>query len=239
MKRCGSVLLLAALSGSFPASATELPPAPHPGIGTTVAPPYYIKPTPWVEPPHSCKPESIPAATPTVDFIDNRDGTVTHKRTGLVWMRCSLGQNWEKESCAGVVKKYPWKKALQAAPGLNAAGGYASHADWRLPNIKELDSIVETQCLWPSINIEVFPATPPARFWSSTLSISREFGYAWYVRFDDGYLDDGRTVAVFEGDEGPEDEGGRFAYHVRLVRGGQPFDSFGAGSPKSPRSQKK
>jgi hypothetical protein len=30
--------------------------------------------------------------TPTGDFIDNGDGTVTHNTLDLVWMRCSMGQ---------------------------------------------------------------------------------------------------------------------------------------------------
>ena len=29
--------------------------------------------------------------TPTEDFTDNLDGTVTHRTTGLTWMRCAMG----------------------------------------------------------------------------------------------------------------------------------------------------
>lgn len=218
MKHCWSFLLFAALSGSFPASAAE-------------------HPKPWVEPEpvHTCKTEHIRPATPTADFVDNRDGTVTHKRTGLVWMRCSLGQNWDGESCAGKAKKYVWQKAMQAAVDTNAAGGYAGKADWRVPNIKELDSIADTQCLGPSINLEVFPATPSARFWSSTLSTTSDRGYAWFVDFYDAYVDDGRTIPIFESESARE----RFAYPVRLVRGGPAFASFDAGSPKPQRVRKK
>lgn len=241
MKHGWFVLLLALLSGSISAVAEEslsplLPPSKR-----LVVPPYYTQTKPYVppEPVYECDTESMHAATPTADFTDNRDGTVTHKRSGLVWMRCALGQNWENGTCTGKANKYPWKKALQAVPNFNTAGGYANHAGWRLPNIKELDSIVETQCLNPAINLEVFPATPPFRFWTSTHSITHKFGYAWHVDFQDGYVDDGRTWAVFEGDEEPDTENGRFSYHVRLVRDGQPMDSFYAKPPQPPRNKKK
>ena len=169
-----------------------------------------------------CKPQHIRAATPTADFIDNPDGTVTHKRTGLVWMRCSLGQTWDGKSCTGEAKKLVWKEALQAAAAFNAAGGHAGHKDWRLPNIKELDSIVETQCMEPSINSSIFPNTPSARYWSSTLSTTSDKDYAWYIRFNSGYLDDGRVVELYD----PNNVPGKYAYHARLVRGGNDFDAL-------------
>lgn len=168
-----------------------------------------------------CKPQHIRAATPTADFIDHRDGTVTHKRTGLVWMRCSLGQTWDGKTCVGEAKKFVWRDSLQAASDFNAAGGYAGHKDWRLPNIKELDSIAETQCMEPSVNATIFPNTPPARFWSSTLSTTSDKDYAWYVRFNSAYVDDGRVVELYD----PNNIPGRFSYHARLVRGGNDFDA--------------
>lgn len=237
MKHCWSFLLLVALSGSFSASAAEPLPTPPPGAGVTVVPSYYTQTKPWEapEPVHVCKMESIRAATPTADFIDNRDGTVTHRRTGLVWMRCALGQNWDGKSCAGQAEKYIWGKALQAAVDINAAGGYAGKSDWRVPNVKELESIAELQCIQPAINLAVFPATPPVRFWSSSLFTMKNSGSAWFVNFEDGYTDDGR---VGNPDSAAEVIA-KFAYPIRLVRGGQPFDSFDAGSPKRQRGTKK
>lgn len=57
-----------------------------------------------------------------------------------------------------------WQEALQQAANDTGAG----HADWRLPNVKELESIAELSCHWPAIEIAPFPDTPAELFWSST-----------------------------------------------------------------------
>lgn len=158
-----------------------------------------------------CVSESIPASTPTSDFLIHGDGTVTHKRTGLTWMRCPLGQKWDGRTCAGEADMYVWQKALQAAAAFNASGGYAGHKDWRVPNIKELDSIVENQCYMPSINLKVFPGALAMRHWSSTMDHRHPRSYALFVGFENGYGDDGRVS---------------FQYPVRLVRQGQPSAAF-------------
>jgi len=60
-------------------------------------------------------------------FLDNGDGTVTDGTTGLMWQRDDSGE--------GVI----WEDALAACETLELAG----HDDWRLPNAKELQSIVD------------------------------------------------------------------------------------------------
>lgn len=57
-------------------------------------------------------------------FIDNGDGTITDEATGLTWQ--------QEDSKAAL----DWKSALVYADNLNLA----SHNDWRLPTIKELQS---------------------------------------------------------------------------------------------------
>jgi len=127
-----------------------------------------------------CK-KTILATTPVSQFTINDDGTATHKTTGLMWMRCSLGQQWDGKACTGTPTNYTWKEALQAAKNFEFAG----HDDWRLPNKNELESIVEASCNSPAINITVFPATPSAFFWSSSPYAGFAQG-AWSVDFGYG-----------------------------------------------------
>lgn len=119
--------------------------------------------------------------TPTLsesDFTDNADGTLTDTRYGLMWMRCSLGQTWENETCNGDALELNWQQALVAAHGYV----YADKLGWRVPNIKELASITERQCVRPAINNVLFPATPSDDFWTSTPAVA-DGQRAWVIAF--------------------------------------------------------
>lgn len=133
---------------------------------------------------------AITPTTPTEDFDIHADGTVTHKPTGLMWMRCSLGQTWDgsTSSCTGSASTHTWQGALQAAEVWNAGGGFAGHTDWRLPNIKELESIVEERCYSPAIHGSAFPGTSSSVFWSSS-SYALNPGNAWTLYFGSGGAD--------------------------------------------------
>jgi len=111
---------------------------------------------------------TITASTPTVDFTLNGNGTVTYNKTGLTWKRCSEGLAWNGTTCTGLASTYTWQLALQQAKTLNNGGGYAGFTDWRVPNQKELNSIVETQCVAPSINATIFPVTYSRWYWSAS-----------------------------------------------------------------------
>ncbi|WP_006786422.1 DUF1566 domain-containing protein [Thiorhodospira sibirica] len=127
---------------------------------------------------------AVPITTPTSDFVLHNDGTVTHTPTGLMWMRCSLGQTWDGANCSGEASTYTWADALQAAAQNTQFAGYA---DWRLPNRRELQSIVEQSCWLPAINAAVFPNTPAGWFWSSS-PYANNGGRAWYVYFHYGLV---------------------------------------------------
>jgi Protein of unknown function (DUF1566)/EF hand len=70
------------------------------------------------------------------DFVDNGDGTVTDRATGLMWMKLDSGAIGGAGEHDG---KLNWQEALRWAEDLT----YAGHDDWRLPNAKELQSIVD------------------------------------------------------------------------------------------------
>jgi hypothetical protein len=133
----------------------------------------------------TCKPSSILATSPTEQFEINSDGTASDKKTGLIWKRCSEGQTWDGINCSGALTQLSWRGAL----GHAASHSYAGYSDWRLPNIKELSSIIERQCANPAINKVIFPATPvdPNHYWSSSpYRQSNNNGRAMTVHFVSG-----------------------------------------------------
>ncbi len=116
----------------------------------------------------SCDTSQYPLSAPTARFVDNHDGTVTDTSTHMMWMRCSLGQEWNGSACVKTPTPLSWQAAQDAAAAVNKQGGYAKHDDWRMPHIPELATIVERQCANPRTNIAVFPDTPPAFYWTAS-----------------------------------------------------------------------
>lgn len=129
-------------------------------------------------------------STPSTDFVIHNDGTVTHKSTGLMWMRCSQGQTWTGTTCTGSPTGYIWRQAL-GLTNINFAG----YSDWRLPNVKELFSIVEMRCAGPALNGEIFPKNDGFYYWTSTPDSVKSWGrdYAFIVDFSPN---DARTFST-------------------------------------------
>lgn len=142
---------------------------------------------------------SITPSTPDTIYEDNHDGTVTDASTGLMWMQCSLGQSGE-DCSQSTATTHNWQEALAQAINTN----YAGHSDWRLPNIRELLSLVEVSCYLPSINITFFPNRLGSRpYWSSSI-LASDANKAWSVNFGSGnassnYRDDNRYVRLVRG----------------------------------------
>ena len=127
----------------------------------------------------------------------NGDTEVKDTQTGLIWQRCSLGQTWSGTSCTGTATTYNWTNALQTAK--NMGNG------WRVPNIKELDSLIEQACYSPSINETYFPNTANSYYWSSS-PVASSSHKAWFIGFSFG-----------DAADYPKND----SYYVRLVRSGQ------------------
>ncbi len=100
-------------------------------------------------------------------FVNNGDGTVSDTCTGLMW---------QKDTAPGI---HTWCGALTYCENLSFAG----HDDWRLPNIRELQSIVDHSRFRPTMD-PVFGAIL-ACYWSST-SFPGGPGFAWDIFFFDG-----------------------------------------------------
>lgn len=109
-------------------------------------------------------------AHPYNSLILNGDGTVTDTRNGLMW----------QESTGYSGARVTWSEALAYCENLTDAG----YEDWRLPNQKELNAIVDWTAS-PAINATCFSAEPSV-YWSSTTHASQN-DYAWCVNFSNGY----------------------------------------------------
>jgi hypothetical protein len=124
-------------------------------------------------------------------FVNNGNDTVSDTSTGLMWQRTDDGVGRS------------WQNALLRCEGLELAG----HTDWRLPDIRELQSIVDDSRSNPSID-SVF-SSGTERYWTGTTDASTP-GEAWYVHFNIGYGENSSKSDLWQ---------------VRCVRGG-PAGSF-------------
>jgi hypothetical protein len=123
-------------------------------------------------------------AWPVPRFKDNLNGTVSDNLTGLVWLKDS--------NCFGIKK---WRNdALASANGLASGACHlkdgSKAGDWRLPNISELESLVDLQNhdpAIPSVHPPPFVNVQTGGYWSSSSRSSGDF-YAWYVYMGDGDL---------------------------------------------------
>lgn len=101
-------------------------------------------------------------------FTDNNDDTVTDNLTGLQWYKSITASPFD------------WEQALSYAENLEAS----SYGDWRLPNIKELQSIHNSSKTSPALFTDFFTSVGVEKIWSST-SLANQPTKAWF--FDTRY----------------------------------------------------
>lgn len=132
----------------------------------------------------TCK-TAIDPTLPDSDFeLLNNNSEVLHKTTGLIWQRCLISQTYNDTdgSCGSNLSSYNWEDALEQADAQSADG-------WRLPNVKELSSIVERSCYSKSMNTNVFPDQPlGANYWTSTPG-NQYSEHVWTVSFIAGGIE--------------------------------------------------
>ena len=131
---------------------------------------------------------------PTPRFVDNSNGTVTDSLTGLVWLKnanCTAFFNGDSRGA----NNRPWADALSAVYQL--ADGYCDLSDnsaagnWRLPTIRELQSLLDYRYGHPTLSNaagdgqwtegDTFSYVQNC-YWSSTSSIDRP-DLAWGIDF--------------------------------------------------------
>lgn len=130
----------------------------------------------------------------TRTLLNNGNGIVTDTRTGLMWQQGEAGQ-------------MTWGNAILHCEGLSLGG----HADWRLPSVKELDSLMDDTRDHPTINTSYFPDAYSSSYWSSTtqtlLTGTTKWNWTWEVDFGNGW------VSFITKDSN---------HYTRCVRGGEP-----------------
>ncbi len=140
-------------------------------------------------------------------FTDNGDGTVTDNASGLMWEK--------KDASGGIHDRnnlYTWSSGSGSMDGtvvslflasLNGGGGFGGHTDWRVPNIVELQTLVNYDIAYPGpttyseFNNKCFGActvttcscTSADYYWSSS-TYQSDTSYTWLVGFLDGYTGD-------------------------------------------------
>jgi hypothetical protein len=104
-------------------------------------------------------------------FTDNNNGTITDNLTGLIWQKIASPD------------LMTWEEALIYASELSLG----SKDDWRLPNVKEIQSLNDPQLTKPSFNKNFFPDCLSGNYWSSTTQVNAP-AKAWDINIDYGIV---------------------------------------------------
>ena len=125
---------------------------------------------------------------PAQRYVDNQNGTVTDNATGLVWLKnanCFQAAIWATAI----------SDANQLVSGQCGLSDGSKAGQWRLPNLNELESVVDISASNPAVTPgSPFANVAPAIYWTSTGYFGGQLGspQAWAIRMSDGrYINDG------------------------------------------------
>lgn len=117
--------------------------------------------------------------------------------TGLHWQRCSGGQKNDK-TCSGTAKTYTWEQANSYCNTLSLSG-----KKWRLPTLKELNSLADYSKWDPIIDTSIFPSTP-----SGTYAAELRSTFTFKIELNEAFLstswDDNLYVRCVSGESVPQ-----------------------------------
>lgn len=109
------------------------------------------------------------SAWPSPRFTDHGD-TVTDNLTGLMWVKAP-------HSLDGNSGGQVWEEAVHFCNGLE----YGGYSDWRLPNIRELESLITYGRYYPALPSDhPFTGLQLSYYWSSTTHVGHA-DRAWFV----------------------------------------------------------
>lgn len=138
-------------------------------------------------------------------YVDNGDGTITDLNTGLMWEKKADDgglhdqddtYRWSGDGSQETI--WDWLDDVNAEGGT----GFAGHSDWRIPNLRELESVIDRGTFNPSVALALNAACMPgctvtacsctstsSVYWTSTAQAATPADYAWGVYFFSGTMD--------------------------------------------------
>lgn len=114
---------------------------------------------------------AVSASFSVTRFTENNDGTVTDNYTGLVWQKIQPAATMT------------WEEALAYAKTINLG----KKSDWRLPNIREIQSLNDVSLTKPSFSKSYFPNVSSGNYWSST-TLVQDNAKAWDINVEYGIV---------------------------------------------------
>ncbi len=111
-----------------------------------------------------------------------REHLIIDLQSGVEWLRCSVGQQWNGIGCSGKIMKLNHDGVAKAIVMANEQLG----GNWRLPTRNELEGLVCKTCSNVKIDIKTFPETAAEPYWTGEVNgfATRHF---WSVNFMTGH----------------------------------------------------